>query len=332
MRKIITGVLVLAALWMLSPWESLPVWDRTTDTEPMATMIPVSPNAEQQQDEVPVTLYFRYMSIGYLAQERRVIAVPRDQTIEMCILRALMTGPSADHTELSPLFPVGVSVLRAQRKEDMLTVTLSHEFLEPPPDAPADWSNYAYWRAEVPRRRYLAVCAIANALTEEGRFSRVEVLISTGPDDTLGQRVVRSMFFAEETDPNRLMEPLPRTEAAVLTPQRAAQVALEAWQHKDWMTLYALLAQDGDTALPAQTDFIARMAAADKSLLNYNVSVGTVTVDGAAATVCIDVQRMQRDGKLSEVKQLPVRMARERDCWKITYETLLTLMEEPIAP
>ncbi len=294
MRKILTGVLVLVALWVFLPWEAWPAWDdTTTTTEPVATMVPVTPYAEQQQqDEVAVTLYFRYMSIGYLAQERRVIAVPRDQTIEMCILRALMTGPSADHTELAPLFPAGVSVLRAQREGDMLTVTLSHEFLEPPPDAPADWSNYAYWRTEVPRRRYLAVCAITNALTEDGRFSRVEVLISTGPDDTLGQRMVRSMFDAEESDPMRLMEPQPRTEAVVLTPQRAAQVALGAWQHKDWVTLYALLAQNSGEALPAQTDFIANMAAVDKSLLNYNVSVGTVTIDGASATVCIDVQRM----------------------------------------
>ncbi|MDR3050130.1 MAG: GerMN domain-containing protein [Oscillospiraceae bacterium] len=329
MRKILCGVAVLAASWALWPWLSqlMPSRLLTVSASPQETQVPVQPMAQlQQQDAQRVTLYFRYMRTGYLTQEERVLDVPRDQTVERCILEALLEGPGAGSLDLTPLFFGEVSVLGARRADDTLTVTLSDAFFLPPADAPADWGNYPYWQQEVPLRRRLALQAMVNALTEGGRFAKVELLVSTGPGDTHGQRVARAAFYPDEDDVTRILDPLTRAEDVILTPQRALTVALEAWQRKDWMTLYTFL-RPGADALPSETDFIARMAGVEKSLLNYRVSTGTVSMDGAQATVCVDVQVMGKDGTLTDAKQRPMPLSRERGNWKVSYDTLRTLMD-----
>jgi len=287
--------------------------------------------ASGQRDAVPVTLYFRYMQTEYLAQEARVLEVARNETVELAIVRALMAGPGAGSLELTPLFSANdqlIGVRREDDADDMVTVILGERFFDPPADAPQDWEQYEYWAHEVPRRRRLAIHAVANALTEDGRCSAVRFLISAGPEDTQGARVRNAPFYGG--DPEALLPPQTRQEHIVLTPYLALDLALDAWQRKDWLTLYAFLLRGGPdgTVLPSQTDFMARIGEMERSLLFYRLSPGTVSVDGATATLCVTARLMRKDGQAWEIHQVPVAMVRERGSWKLPYDTLLRLMRE----
>ncbi len=336
MRKIWTGLGLIAALLLAWPRYGLEVETLLSPVdERLAAPLPEAPalypGDDARHDSMDAVLYFRYMQTDYLAQEARTLDIARDETVEMGILRAVMAGPRTDYTELTPLFFGNVPVMRAQRDADGLaTVVFGQEFLEKPQDAPQDWEKYEYWVQEIPRRRRLAIQAVANALTENARCSGVQFLISAAPGDAQGTRMRRALFFPGEQDVMALLDPLPRSEAAVLTPRTALVAALDAWQRKDWIALYAYLRQqpEEETALPAQTEFLSRLEALDRTLLNYKVSIGTVSVNGAQATLCVDLKAMRQGGQTWEVSQVPVAMVRERDCWKLSYDALLSLMEE----
>jgi len=281
-----------------------------------------------QRDALPVTLYFRYMQTEFLAQEARVLEVARNETVELAIVRALMAGPSASSLELTPLFSANDRLIGVRREDDQVTVVLGARFLDPPADAPQDWEHYEYWAREVPLRRRLAIQAVTNALTEGGRCGTVRFLVSAGPEDTQGARVHNAPFFGG--DPDMLLPPQTRQEEVVLTPQLALDVALDAWQRKDWLLLYAFLLREGPdgTVLPSQTDFLARIGEMERSLLYYRISAGTVSVDGATATLCVTARLMRKDGQDWEIHQAPVAMVRERGSWKLPYDTLMRLMRE----
>ena len=284
--------------------------------------------ASGQRDAVPVTLYFRYMQTDFLAQEARVLEVARNETVELAIVRELMAGPGAGSLELTPLFSANDRLLAVRLEDDQVTVILGAQFLDPPADAPQDWEQYEYWAQEVPRRRRLAIQAVTNALTEGGRCHTVRFLVSTGPEDTQGARVRNAPFFGG--DPDALLPPQARQEEVVLTPRLTLNVALDAWQRKDWLMLYAFLLRGGPdgTVLPSQADFMARIGEMERSLLHYRLSAGTVSVDGATATLLVTARLMRKDGQDWEIHQVPVAMVRERGSWKLPYDTLLRLMRE----
>jgi len=295
--------------------------------DPAVTISAQMAAAGAQRDTVTVTLYFRYMQTDYLAQEARVLEVARNETVELAIVRALMAGPSASSLELAPLFTANDRLLGVNRDDDrQVTVILGARFLDPPADAPQDWEHYEYWAQEVPRRRRLAIQAVTNALTEGGRCDTVRFLVSTGPEDMQGARVRSAPFFGG--DPDALLPPQTRQEQVVLTPHLALNVALDAWQRKDWLMLYAFLHRGGPdgTALPSQTDFLARIGEEERSLLFYRITTGTVSVDGATATLCVSARIMRKDGFDWEIQQAPVEMVRERGSWKLPYDVLMRLM------
>jgi len=312
---------VLVVLPLLSPPDTI--------HDPAVTISAEMAAAGAQRDTVSVTLYFRYMQTEYLAQEARVLEVARNETVEMAIVRALMDGPSAASLELAPLFTANDQLLGVRRENNgQVTVVLGPRFLDPPADAPQDWEQLDYWAQEVPRRRRLAIQSVTNALTEEGRCDTVRFLVSTDPEDMQGARVRNATFFGG--DPDALLPPQTRQEGIVLTPHLALNVALDAWQRKDWLMLYAFLLRIGPdgTVLPSQTDFLTRIGEEERTLLFYRTSAGTVSVDGATATLCVSARMMRKDGHDWEIEQAPVVMVRERGSWKLPYDTLMRLMRE----
>jgi len=280
-----------------------------------------------QRDLIPVTLYFRYMQTGYLVQEARELEVAPNEIVELAIVRALMDGPSAVSQDLAPLFSVNDRLMAVRLEDnDQVTVVLGERFLEPPSDAPSDWENYEYWAQEVPRRRRLAIQAVTNTLTEGGRCDAVQFLVSAGPEDVHGMRIRSAPFFGGDED--LLLPPQFRQEEAVLTPQIALGALLDAWQRKDWQTLYAFLLRYAPkgTALPSQIDFLMWIDEMELSLLYYRISVGTVSIDGSSATICLTARIMNKDGQIRELFQKPVLMMREYGCWKMSFDSLMRLM------
>jgi hypothetical protein len=273
------------------------------------------------------------MQTDYLAQEARVLDVSRDETVEQGIVNAILAGPSAASLELTQVFEANVTVSRVQREENgMATVVFGQQFLNPPQGAPDNWKQHEYWGQEVPRRRRLALQAVTAALTENGRCSSVQYLVASTPGDVQGMRMMRALFEgdAEGVNAATLMPPQTRPEEAILTPNAVLLAALDAWQRKDWPTLYLFLARTGTDGapLPSETEFMNHAETVERSLLSYKVSTGTVGIDGATATLCVDLQVRREDGQTVDLARAPVPMARERDSWKLGCDTLLRFLEE----
>ena len=299
-----------------------------TTTLPDATATPIRPAAqERQSDAERVTLYFRYHQTDYLGVEEREISVPRDDTVELCIVQALISGPSSAYQELTPVFSPDVRVVSTSRSGETVTVTLTRAFLDAPSDAPDGWESLPYWRSEVMLRRRLALQSIVSALTENGRCERVQILLSPAEGDIRGERILRAQIYEDEEDETLTLEPLARDENAILTPRTTMRAALSMWRAQSWPTLYVFVTGDGDERLPSQTEFIARVSALRASLLGFDVGVGSVSMDGTRATVNVDVRIQRGDGSQSEAEAVPVALVREGGNWKLPYESLLSLME-----
>lgn len=299
-----------------------------TTTLPDATATPIRPAAqERQSDAERVTLYFRYHQTDYLGVEEREISVPRDDTVELCIVQALIAGPSSAYQELTPVFSPDVRVVSTSRSGETVTVTLTRAFLDAPSDAPDGWESLPYWRSEVMLRRRLALQSIVSALTENGRCERVQILLSPAEGDIRGERILRAQIYEDEEDATLTLEPLARDENAILTPRTVMRAALSMWRAQSWPTLYVFVTGESGERLPSQTEFIARVSALQVSLLGFDVGVGSVSLDGSRATVNVDVRIQRSDGGQSEAQSIPVSLVREDGNWKLPYDSLLSLMQ-----
>lgn len=299
-----------------------------TTTLPDATATPIRPAAqERQSDAERVTLYFRYHQTDYLGVEEREISAPRDDTVELCIVQALIAGPSSAYQELTPVFSPDVRVVSTSRSGETVTVTLTRAFLDAPSDAPDGWESLPYWRSEVMLRRRLALQSIVSALTENGRCERVQILLSPAEGDIRGERILRAQIYEDEEDATLTLEPLARDENAILTPRTVMRAALSMWRAQSWPTLYVFVTGESGERLPSQTEFIARVSALQVSLLGFDVGVGSVSLDGSRATVNVDVRIQRSDGGQSEAQSIPVSLVREDGNWKLPYDSLLSLMQ-----
>lgn len=302
-----------------------------TTTLPGSTATLVQPAAQGSQSDLAVaTLYYRYYQTSFLGREERVLSVPRDDAVELTIVQALISGPSSSYQELVGLFPPDTQVVATRRSGNLVSVTLSEAFLAPPADAPKNWESFEYWRHEIPLRRQLAVLSIANALTESGRCERVQILIATQEGDIQGDRLMRSAIYTDEADPSVALEPLKRNEDVILSPRGAVRAVLSMWQSKSWETLYVFMAKSvsaGDVPLPSQTEFLSEVSLREVSLLGYSVGTGTVSVDGMRATVPVNIQVQRSDGSRVGLEKIPVPLTCENGNWKLSYASLLALMD-----
>ena len=342
MKKIVAclvlGVAFLVAISMWDPIAYVRVyWAQLHGEQPpanpiaRATIAPIAPQAQSgQTDRVRVTLYFRHGTSGYLGQEAYEISVPRDSTLEKAIVSALVDGPDGRHSELTNVFPEGTRVLKTQRDGDTVSVTLSHHFLQAPSGAPEKWQEDAYWAQEVPLRRRLALEAIVLSLTEDARCRSVQLLIAHDDTNTSGERVTKGLFYPEAMDAHTLLEPQTRNESNIFTPKNAMTAALLLWQAKDFNALYAMLGENPyteDVRTPTQGEFVQEMADGACSLLAFNVAGGSVSPEGVRATVTMDLQCTDAQGKRIRIDDMPISLYRENDNWKIAYGDMTALMQ-----
>ena len=322
-----------AALMALMAGCSLdPLSGRLTTAQPdEPTYQPVSPSADRLAgDERTVTLYFGFGDMGMLATESRIISVSPGTRLEQRVIEELISGPDAAHAQLRSLMPAGVRLMQLEGVDGVMMVTLSGEFLNAPADAPADWEGDAYWAQEVPRRRMLALQSIVCALTDLGRYDSVQLLIDfDGDGGRQGERVQRYYFYpGTARDAGVLLEAVRRDESAVLTARNAVGAALDCLQGKDWERLIQLIAPgDSEGERPSQEEAQARLQGLGYTLTGFEVGDAMVAGDGGSATVCVDVQLAYGDGDAREVNAFPLLLRRDAGAWKVTWSSLMGLLE-----
>ena len=276
-------------------------------------------------DTLEVTLYYRYGKTGMLGAQRAQLDITREETVARSIVERLVEGPDDAHDRLSGVFAPGTQVISVTGEGKTAFVTLSRAFLGAPQGAPADWEDLEQWQDEAALRRTLAVQSIALALTEDGRYQRVQVLLAD-TDDDMPERIPLAWFDRTQTSMATVLGACARDEAILLTPGSAMELILGAWQARDWETLYAMTAADeGDTAL-TMTAFVSLMRERDVSLLSWQATEGMVSPDGQRVTVVLDAQIRAANGGDAEIARESVPLVRVQDNWTMTMDTLTSLM------
>lgn len=281
--------------------------------------------AVEKKDMLDVTLYYRFDQTGLLGAQRMELDLKREETIATRIVQHLVKGPDISHDRLSGVFPQGTQVISVTDEGRTAFVTLSEAFLGRPDGAPADWEDLAVWQEEAALRRRLAVQSLVLSLTEDGRYQRVQLYIADNDDD-LPRRVAMAWFDASVKDPTLVLAASPRDEKIMLTPHKAMLMILEAWQKRDYDTLYLLLAPAKGEAMPALSEFAAEMNEVDVSLLQYETTQGTISYDGQIATLVLDAAVRSTAGGDAQIVRETVPLVRWQDNWAIELDTLRSLM------
>lgn len=276
-------------------------------------------------DTLEVTLYYRYGQTQALGMQRAVLDITREETVARSIVERLVAGPDDAHSRLSGVFAPGTQVISVTGEGTTAFVTLSRAFLGAPQGAPADWEDLERWQEEAALRRTLAMQSLALALTENGRYQRVQLMVAD-TDDDMPERIPLAWFDRTQTSMGTVLGACGRDEAVLLTPARAMELILRAWQARDWETLYAMTAEeDGEQALTL-TAFEALMCERDVSLLSWQASQGSVSPDGQRATLVLDAQVRAAQGGDAQIERESVPLQRVQDNWTMTLGTLTSLM------
>lgn len=270
-------------------------------------------------DAVNATLYFRYRDTQYLAAEERLVSVQRNETEEKALVQALIDGPAATSSSLSPLFPPGTEVLAVNSQEGTLFITFSEALLGRYADEPADASQEP-WKTEGPLRRRLCMDALTATLTEAGLCARVQVLVYRSGAQANSMRL-QAGFFDRGPD-ETILPPMTRSENALLTPHNMAAAILQAWMRQDWPALYSWVSLD---TRPGEQTAISAFATA-RVLTGFQVSAGTVSPDGQRAALCMDLS-VRSAGDDEEIVGYPLILVRESGLWRVSYEQLAELMQ-----
>lgn len=328
-------VIVLAALVLAEPHVQSGV------KEAVRSLISMRQENEQSEAAVPsfsqqigghdrtdmldVTLYYRFADTEVLGAQRAQLDIRREETVATSIVQQLIDGPDMSHPKLGGVFPQGTELISVSGEDTTAFVTLSARFLGKPDGAPADWEDSFAWQEEAALRRRLAVQSIVLALTEGGRYQRVQLYVADSDDD-IPQRVPMVYFdpYAEEF--SVVLGANSRDESAMLTPQRTMEMILEAWRMRDEELLHAFLAPEKGEELPALSVFAAEMNRMDISLLSGSASAGTVSIDGKTATVVVDAFIRSGEGGDAQIRRESVPLVRMEDNWAIGMDTLQSLM------
>lgn len=278
---------------------------------------------KQESSLLDVTLYFRFGETNLLGACSAQLDMRREETVAASIVQSLLDGPDAAHDRLIALFPQGTTLIGVASEGATAFVTLSEAFLGIPDGAPSDWEDSAAWQKEATLRRRMAFESIVLALTEEGRYQRVQLYVA-GSDDDIPQRIPLYWFDQSATDINVMLAPCARDENAMLTPQRTLEQILEDWQKQDWGALYTFLLRGEE--MPTLSEFEEEMRQRDVALLSYELTSGTVSLNGETATVVLNAQIDAKDGGEAKLTRESVPLVRQDDNWCISRSTLESLM------
>lgn len=308
------GCLLLCAM-LLSGCSRPPVQSEATATPAGALVLSAYPD-ENAAEESSATLYFRYQDTALLKQEMRTLEILPNETRELALVSALLSG-SQEGGEA--LFPPGVEALSTQVQDGVVFVTFNEALYGRYED-----ENGQLNMPEARLRRELAMDALTATLTESGQYHAVQVLVRAESQVGASMRLKNSYFLEENDAPCAL---LTRSEEHLMTPANVAHHILTAWQQRSFDALYALLSSQEDVKLlPAQSLFSEAFAQSEM-LIAYTLTPGSIAPDGSSAVVCVDMTLRRTDGSEYILTGWPLRIKREAGAWKVSLSALQALMQ-----
>ncbi len=260
-------------------------------------------------------LYFRYQDSPYLVQETRTIQVEHTESPEKALVRALIDGPAPAGSAGEALIPEGTEVISVLTEGDTLFVTLSKEFQSAMPN------EGSAQREDAVLRRRLSLSALANTLTETGRYQKVQVLIFDQAAVDASMRLSQR-YFLEDND--QIPPPSKRQEGDIITPGKAAELILRRWQTQDWDGLISRLAlMPGEKPKTANDLDVKNLPV----LLSYTASPGTLAPDMTYALTQVTLEMKTKDGMSVILSDQTVKLLRQNNAWLMSFASLLSLTQ-----
>lgn len=285
---------------------------------------PILPQAQAPaalDSKETATLYFRYLSEPYLAQETRIITHSPSKPYELSLLTELLSGPGSHSTDLTALFPAGTQVISTVTQGRTLFVTLSREILSGYPD------DSSITPGEQQLRRKLCMQSIVATITENCDIDQVQILVEQTGNVTGSLRLQESYFMAEPQS-TALVGPITRDASLLLTPDSTMELLCSLWRSRDWQRLYQYIAlRDPATGVErvSYRDFVTAMENLPM-LSAYAISGGSVTLDGALATYTLAATTLN-GGRETVHQGCILRLCREDGIWRVTLNQLTGWLE-----
>ncbi len=310
---------ILICLLLFLPSFALATDSATHTTDPQTSAYTAEPPANQME-QMDVTLFFRYQQTGYLACETQTIQISPDESPEIAVIRQLLAGPQASHTELERLFPHTTTIVGVEVTDDILLVTLNEGFLSD--GIPDTWAEDPAWQTEAPLRRKLTIQSLVATITENFSYPYVQVFISHHQVSGASTRLSGSYFLDGSSGPAPLLY---RDESLLLTMQTTASTILDAWYRRDYTYLYQFVADASpDGSKPLFEAFVEEI---DRSpaLVSFHASAGHSPENNHYGVVTLDLS-LKIDEREVQHPAVPFRLIRENGIWKVPYSELKRLM------
>lgn len=271
------------------------------------------------KNKATVRLYFGYLNKKLLVSETNTLDVPANENIEESIIKALISGPSATRVESVRLIHPKTEILQihGDGADVILSITLSKEFLQPVSTLGDEEEGYEK------TRRYLAVYSIVNSLIEQGKYSRVRILIDDNNTGT-GRPLTN---LEAGLDGAGATEPFGRNgEIELNNASNTMREILNAAQEKDWETLYGFLSYKNayDQEKPSLEDFKNEVIYAKMAVSGAEVIDSISTPDGLTNIVMTSYSLKLGDDEAKSLANVPIRLTQENDGWKMTYNVFKT--------
>ncbi len=246
-----------------------------------------------------VTLYYGSRSENLLVPEPRTINISESEMVEVTVLEELISGPEGEVWEVAPLINDDTTVVMFEEEGDLITVTLSAEFLE----------------SGEGEDMKLAVYSVVNTLVELSGYSRVQILVDTQGTGN-GQRVAAQDLGFEGIG---VLEPLERNETIVLDAQKTAELIFEYIRTQNHSALSDFVANfDGDEK-PSEAELQNTLNALTNIPENQMVRDVIISGDSESAVVMVDFTKRLPGSDLQVLTNIPLRLVKENYVYKMRY-------------
>lgn len=294
-----------------------------SDTNPDVDT-PLFPGDTSEVQAKDYMLYFGLDGEEYLAPEIRTLTIAESKSVEESLIKELVNGPESNSTSISANINENTRVISVTGNEDVLFVSLSYDFLTPPAGLGQDIEDEEVYNNLVLATRRMALYAIANTVTELGRYSSVQFSIDYDNNGT-GIRPTRGeMGFVGEGE-TQLIEPIYRNADIIFSPASCIQVIMNAISEKNWEKVlkYTSIAESPDESIEEIT---RQLELSDLSLLEYELVSDTVSLNGSSAVVVLTYTYASEDGTSNIRDNISYKILIEDGIWKCSITSIKQML------
>lgn len=302
---------LLAALLLLTGCVSNFI--REDETKDYLPKIDPDASLEYGQD---LRIYYRINGQNSLAAVNKYIDIHPSESVTIAVINALLSNPGSLEAGLVSAIPPDTRVLSSSRDGDLMTVTLSKDFMD------YNVEDMSYDELQALKR--LAVYSIVNTLCSIAGVERVQLLVDTTGNGA-GMRVMPFLLGFSTTEISSVwLEPLRFNESYVASPEEMCEIIFHMFQNRQPAELYSLLANyDENGAQKPGYEIFANEIYNMNSILDYTVYPLTGNSTGSVVELTADISFISASGDTINATNVKLIMCKENNVlFKLSYSSL----------